>query len=102
MLYYRGLMALGSRSTGLGKMVQEPRAGFHVAKWRMFCHSAWLQISPVRFKQVYSGSANYGAYLSVEPTCDQRSVLCMLCDFTAGPLMALGEIVEETADSLIL
>ena len=50
-------LALGSRSTGLGKMVQEPRAGFHVAKWGVFCHSAWLQISPARFKQVYSDKA---------------------------------------------
>ena len=33
------------------------RAGFEVAKWRVFCHSAWLQISPARFKQVYSDSA---------------------------------------------
>ena len=32
------------------------RAGFKVAKWGMFCHSAWLQISPARFKQVYSDS----------------------------------------------
>jgi hypothetical protein len=30
------------------------RASFKVAKWRMFCHSAWLQISPARFKQVLS------------------------------------------------
>jgi hypothetical protein len=28
--------ALGSRSTDLRKMVQEPRAGFKVAKWRVF------------------------------------------------------------------
>ena len=34
------------------------RAGFEVVEWRMFCHSAWLQISPARFKQVYSDSAN--------------------------------------------
>jgi len=33
------------------------RAGFKVAKWRMFCHSAWLKISPARFKQVYSDKA---------------------------------------------
>jgi hypothetical protein len=33
------------------------RAGFKVAKWGTFCHSAWLQISPARFKQVYSDSA---------------------------------------------
>jgi len=43
-------LALGSRSTGLGKMVQEPRAGFYVAEWGVFCHSAWLQISPARLK----------------------------------------------------
>ena len=29
-------------------------AGFKVAKWEPFCHLAWLQISPARFKQVYS------------------------------------------------
>ena len=33
------------------------RAGFKVAKWRVFCHSAWLQITPARFKQVYSDKA---------------------------------------------
>ena len=33
---------------------------------------------------------------------DQRSALCMLCAFTEGPLMALGEIVEGTAHSLFL
>ena len=32
-------------------------AGFKVAKWRVFCHSAWSQISPARFKQVYYDSA---------------------------------------------
>jgi hypothetical protein len=35
---WSGAVALGSRSTGLGKMVQEPRAGFHVAKWGVFRH----------------------------------------------------------------
>jgi len=33
------------------------RAGFEVAEWGTLCHSAWLQISPARFKQVYSDSA---------------------------------------------
>ena len=33
------------------------RAGFKVAKWWMFCHSAWLQISPARFKLNYSDKA---------------------------------------------
>jgi len=50
-------VALGPRSTGLGKMVQYPRDKFYVAKWGVFCHSAWLQISPARFKQVYSDKA---------------------------------------------
>ena len=40
-------VALGYRSTGLGKMVQEPRAR--------------LQSRPPRFKQVYPDNANYGA-----------------------------------------
>ena len=31
-------VTLGSRSTGLGKMVQEPQARFYVAKWGVFCH----------------------------------------------------------------
>ena len=38
-------------------MVREPGTRFYVAKWRVFCHSAWLQISPARFKQVYFDSA---------------------------------------------
>ena len=31
-LWFRALV-LGSRSTGRGKIVQEPQAGFHVARW---------------------------------------------------------------------
>ena len=58
-LWSDSALALGSRSTGLGKMVQEPRAGFHVAKWGVFFHSAWLQISPALFKQVYSDKADF-------------------------------------------
>ena len=42
--------ALGSRSTGLGKTVQEPRARLYVVEWGVFFHSAWLQISPARLK----------------------------------------------------
>jgi len=49
-------VALGPQSTGLGKMVQEPRARFKVAKWRVFCHSAGLQNHPARFKQFSSDS----------------------------------------------
>ena len=56
-LWSDSALALGPQSTGLGKMVQEPRAKFKVAKWRVFCHSAWLQISPARFRQVYSDKA---------------------------------------------
>ena len=33
------------------------RASFEVAEWGVFCHSKTLQISPARFKQVYSDSA---------------------------------------------
>jgi len=55
---WSGAVALGSRSTGLGKMVQEPRARFKVARCRVFCHSAWLQITPARFKLVCSDSAD--------------------------------------------
>ena len=32
-------------------------ASFEVAEWGVFCHSETLQISPARFKQVYSDSA---------------------------------------------
>jgi hypothetical protein len=35
-LYCPGPVVLGSRPTDLGKMVQEPRARFHVAKWGGF------------------------------------------------------------------
>ena len=34
------------------------RASFKVAEWGMFCHSKTLQISPARFKQVYSDRAH--------------------------------------------
>ena len=33
------------------------RDGFEVAEWRVFCHSARLQSSPARFKQVYFDKA---------------------------------------------
>ena len=62
-LWSDSALALDPRSTGLGKMVQEPRAGFYVAEWRMFCHSAWLQISPARLQQVYSDSARARFYV---------------------------------------
>ena len=38
------------------------RARFKVAKWRVFCHWAWLQISPARFKLVYSDKAWENGY----------------------------------------
>jgi len=63
-LWSDSALALDPRSTGLGKMVQEPRAGFYVAEWRMFCHSAWLQISPARLQQVYSDSARARFYVT--------------------------------------
>ena len=62
-LWSDSALVRGSQSTGLGKMVQEPRARFHVAKWGVFCHSAWLQISPARFKFVYSDNAISGEVL---------------------------------------
>ena len=37
-LYCPWTVALGSRSTGLGKMVQYPRDKFYVAKWGVLCH----------------------------------------------------------------
>ena len=48
---------------GLGKTVQEPRAGFHVAKWGVFCHQTRLQSRPTRFKFVYSDNAISGEVL---------------------------------------
>ena len=33
-------VVLGSRSTGLGKMVKEPQARFKVAKLGVYCHTA--------------------------------------------------------------
>ena len=35
-LWSDSALALGPRSVGLGKVVQEPRARFHVAKWGGF------------------------------------------------------------------
>ena len=39
-------LVLGSRSTGLGKVVQEPRARFHVARWGVFCHQGQVTKPP--------------------------------------------------------
>jgi hypothetical protein len=54
--WVRGLLSaravvLGSRSTGLGKMVKEPQARFKVAKWGVYCHTARLQIHPAGLKK---------------------------------------------------
>ena len=38
-------MILGFWSTGLGKVVQEPRARFEVAKWGVFCHLKMLKLA---------------------------------------------------------
>ena len=38
MLYGPWTVALGPRSPGLGKVVQEPRARFYVAEWGVLCH----------------------------------------------------------------
>ena len=79
----RGLLSaralvLGSQSIGLGKMVQEPRAWFDVSKWGVLCHPRKLQISPARFKSVYSDSTlakpiHAPAQL---PQSRQRSITC--------------------------
>ena len=60
LLYARALV-LGSRSTGLGKMVQEPRARFHVPEWGVFCHTARLRDRPARLKLVLSASTRRNA-----------------------------------------
>lgn len=51
-------VALGSRSTGLGTMVQEPRAGFHVAKWGVFCYHESRQSSLLCLQLVSSDTDN--------------------------------------------
>ena len=50
-------LALGSRSTGRGKVVQEPRGRFHVLKWGVFCHAERLRNRPARLKLALSDSA---------------------------------------------
>ena len=59
---------LGSRSTGLGKIDLRALVRFKVAKWGVYCHTAWLQISPTRLKQVYSDSASGGDQLGALPS----------------------------------
>ena len=39
-------LVLGSRSPGLSKIVQEPRARFHVARWGVFCHQGQVTKPP--------------------------------------------------------
>ena len=46
-------LVLGSRSKGLSKMVQEPRARFHVPEWGAFCHWTGMQTRPVRLKWIH-------------------------------------------------
>ena len=41
---------------GLGEMVQEPRARFHVPEWGVFCHTERLRNRPPRLKLVLSDS----------------------------------------------
>ena len=43
-LWSDSALALGAQSMGLGKVAQEPRARFHVAKCRMFCYSTQLPV----------------------------------------------------------
>ena len=52
-------MVLGPRSTGLGKVVQEPRARFYEARWGVFCHWASLQSHPAGLKKVYSDKTQF-------------------------------------------
>jgi|SaaInl0LU_22_DNA_1037365.scaffolds.fasta_scaffold13131_2 hypothetical protein len=54
--WVRGLLSaralvLGSRSMGLSKIDLRALVRFKVAKWGVYCHTAWLQISPTRLKQ---------------------------------------------------
>ena len=57
MLYGPIALVLGSRPTGLGGMVEEPRAGFHVPEWGVFCHTERLRDHPARLNLVLSDSA---------------------------------------------
>ena len=63
--WVRGLLSaravvLGSRSTGLGKMVKEPQARFKVAKWGVFCDTARLRNYPAQLKLALSDSTHFG------------------------------------------
>jgi hypothetical protein len=51
-------LVLGSRSMGLHKTVQGPRARFPVPEWGVFCHTARLRNRPARLKLVLSDSTN--------------------------------------------
>jgi hypothetical protein len=64
------------------------RAGFKVAEWGVFCHSAWLQITPARFKQVYFDSAYFLSFKD-----DIKSVVrsqVVLSDTAAGLQSSAG------------
>ena len=57
-------MILGSQSTGLSKMLQEPRARFLIAKYLGSVLSFMdAKTHPARYKQVYSDSTAAGCYL---------------------------------------
>jgi hypothetical protein len=88
-LWSDSALVLGSRFTGLGKMVQYPRDKFYVAKWGVFCHPKTLQS---RFSYLKCFASQ----------CPAPLIRILLCAFTQGPLIALSEIVEGTAHSLFL
>jgi len=50
-------LALVSRSMGLHKMVQWPRAWFDVSKWGVLCHLQTLQSDTAHFEQVHCDQA---------------------------------------------
>jgi hypothetical protein len=54
------LLAPGSRSPGLGKVVQETRGRFHVPEWGVFCHTERLRNRPARLKLALSDSTILG------------------------------------------
>ena len=81
---------LGSQSTGQGKMVQEPRARFHVARWGVFYHSERLQISPACFKQVLSDRASRHV-IFLSPRI--RSLIALRLTITANRMIS-GEVLK--------
>jgi hypothetical protein len=88
--------APGSRSTGLGKMVQYPRDKFYVAKWGVFCHWKTLQSRSSDLKRfcltVPNKPKNHTFLIKIITSLFLEFLLLLFMEF--GPILILRVLKE--------